>query len=252
MIRLFQYAEIPVPTSTTQEAFSVSFMNPGEERYSNAGADRELTKINMTWSRLSALNSVPAQIKMSALQNIERFHSEGDEFETGIWDMLKGACPQKVLCFDEENNTDWYGSRRPPAEETMHEHWKKAVRLASSERIDRSNFIAHVENNIASLQRISLLHELPVNHRGVRFLGTCEMSEFPILFINGEVTVDTCMSTLINNIDSLPDLREELRESYDSYVLDPPISNDSKSQTPVAYMLSVCSSDSTPVNIWVK
>ena len=72
-----------------------------------------------------------------------------------------------MLCFDEENNTDWYmqfhtptkyeeklpikltldeevilveharpyaclqtGSRRPPAEETMHEHWKKAVRLA--------------------------------------------------------------------------------------------------------------------------
>ena len=260
LIRLFQYAEIPVPTSTTQGAFSVSFMNPGEEGYSNARADRELTKINITWGRLSALNSVPAQIKMSALQNIERFHSEGDEFETWIWDTLKGACPQKVLCFDEENNTDWYmqfhiptkyeeklpikltldeevilveharpyaylqtGSRRPPAEETMHEHWKKAVRLAPSERIDRSNFIAHVENNIASLQRISLLHELPVNHRGVRYIGTCEMSEFPILFINGEVSVNTCMSTLINNIDSLPDLQEELRESYDSYVQDPPI-----------------------------
>ena len=286
LIRLFQYAEIPVPTSTTQGAFSVSFMNPGEEGYSNARADRELTKINITWGRLSALNSAPAQIKMSALQNIERFHSEGDEFETWIWDTLKGACPQKVLCFDEENNTDWYmqfhiptkyeeklpikltldeevilveharpyaylqtGSRRPPAEETMHEHWKKAVRLAPSERIDRSNFIAHVENNIASLQRISLLHELPVNHRGVRYIGTCEMSEFPILFINGEVTVDTCMSTLINNIDSLPDLQEELRESYDSYVQDPPIPNDFKSQTPVAYVLSVCSSDSTPVNI---
>ena len=286
LIRLFQYAEIPVPTSTTQGAFSVSFMNPGEEGYSNARADRELTKINITWGRLSALNSVPAQIKMSALQNIERFHSEGDEFETWIWDTLKGACPQKVLCFDEENNTDWYmqfhiptkyeeklpikltldeevilveharpyaylqtGSRRPPAEETMHEHWKKAVRLAPSERIDRSNFIAHVENNIASLQRISLLHELPVNHRGVRYIGTCEMSEFPILFINGEVTVDTCMSTLINNIDSLPDLQEELRESYDSYVQDPPIPNVFKSQTPVAYVLSVCSSDSTPVNI---
>ena len=48
LIRLFQYAEIPVSTSTTQEAFSVSFMNPGEEEYSNTGADRELTKINMT------------------------------------------------------------------------------------------------------------------------------------------------------------------------------------------------------------
>ena len=82
LIRLFQYAEIPVSTSATQGAFSVSFMNPEEEGYSNTRADRELTKINITWSRLSALNSVSAQIKMSALQNIERFHSEGDEFET--------------------------------------------------------------------------------------------------------------------------------------------------------------------------
>ena len=54
------------------------------------------------------------------------------------------------------------GAIRPPAEETMHEHWKNAARLAPSERKDRSNFIAHVENNFASLQRISLLHEFPV------------------------------------------------------------------------------------------
>ena len=99
-----------------------------------------------------------------------------------------------MLCFDEESNTDWYmqfhipakservlptkltveeeailveharpyaflqtGSIRPPAEETMHEHWKNASRLAPSDRKDRSNFIAHVENNFASLQRISLV-----------------------------------------------------------------------------------------------
>ena len=29
LVRLFQYAEIPIPTSTTQGAFSVSFINPG-------------------------------------------------------------------------------------------------------------------------------------------------------------------------------------------------------------------------------
>ena len=41
LIRLFQYAEIPIPTSTTQGAFSVSFINPGEDGYSSAKADRE-------------------------------------------------------------------------------------------------------------------------------------------------------------------------------------------------------------------
>ena len=286
LIRLFQYAEIPIPTSTTQGAFSVSFINPGEDGYSNAKADRELTKINVTWGRISALGSVPAQIKLSNLQKIERFQREENGIETWIWETLQGTCPQKVLCFDEENNTDWYmqfhiptksenalptkmtldddailveharpyaylqtGAIRPPAEETMHEHWKNAARLAPSERKDRSNFIAHVENNFASLQRISLLHEFPVTHQGVRYVGTCEASQFPILFINGEVTVDRCIRTLIENSGSFPELQEELQESYDSYIQDPPIPNDFRCQTPVAYVLSVCSSDLTPINI---
>ena len=286
LIRLFQYAEIPIPTSTTQGAFSVSLINPGEDGYSNAKADRELTKINVTWGRISALSSVPAQIKLSNLQKIERFQREENEIETWIWEALQGTCPQKVLCFDEENNTDWYmqfhiptksenalptkitleeeailveharpyaylqtGAIRPPVEETMHEHWKNAARLAPSERRDRSNFIAHVENNFASLQRISLLHEFPVIHQGVRYVGMYEASQFPILFINGEVTVDRSIRTLIENSGSSPKLQEKLQESYDSYIQDPPIPNDFRCQTPVAYVLSVCSSDLTPINI---
>ena len=114
--------------------------------------------------------SVPAQFKLSNLQKIERFQREENGIETWIWETLQGTCPQKVLCFDEENNTDWYmqfhiptksenalptkmtlddeamlvdarpcaylqtGAIRPPAEETMHEHWKNAARLAPSER----------------------------------------------------------------------------------------------------------------------
>ena len=286
LVRLFQYAEIPIPTSITQGAFSVSFINPGEDGYSNAKADRELIKINVTWGRISALTSVPAQIKLSELQKVERFRREEDDFGTWIWDALQGTCPQKVLCFDEESNTDWYmqfhipakservlptkltvdeeailveharpyaflqtGSIRPPAEETMHEHWKNAARLAPSDRKDRSNFIAHVENNFASLQRISLLQEFPISHQGVSYIGTCEMSQFPILFINGDVTVDRCMCTLIENSGSFPDLQNELQGAYDSYVQDPPIPNDFRRQTPVAYVLSVCSTDLTPVNI---
>ena len=269
----------------TQGAFSVSFINTGEDGYSNLRADRELIKINVTWGRISALNSVPAQIKLSDLQKVGKFQID-DEFERWIWEVLQGTCPQKVLCFDEENNTDWYmqfhipakservlptklnfneetilveharpyavlqtGSIRPPAEETMHEHWKNAARLAPSDRKDRSDFVAHVENNFASLQRTALLQEFPISHQGVKYIGTCEMSQFPIMFVNGNVTVDKCMRTLIENSCSFPDLRDELQEAYDSYVQDPPIPNDFRCQTPVVYVLSVCSSDHTPINI---
>ena len=244
LVRLFQYAEIPIPTSIAQGAFSVSFIHLGEDGYSNAKADRELIKIHVTWGRISALSSVSAQIKLSEVQKVPRFQSEDDDFASWIWDVLRGTCPQKVLCFDEESNTDWYmqfhipakaekvlptklivdeetilveharpyaflqtGSIRPPAEETMHEHWIKAARLAPSDRNDRSNFIAHVENNFASLQRIALLQEIPIIHQGVNYIGTCEMSQFPILFINGNVTVDRCMCTLIENSGSIPDAR---------------------------------------------
>ena len=151
----------------TQGAFSVSFINTGENGYSNLKADRELIKISVTWGRISALSSVPAQIKLSDLQKVEKFQREEDDFERWIWEVLRGTCPQKVLCFDEEHSADWYmqfhipaksekvlptklsvddetilveharpyavlqtGSVRPPAEETMHEHWKNAARLA--------------------------------------------------------------------------------------------------------------------------
>ena len=286
LVRLFQYAEIPIPTSMTQGAFSVSFKNTGEEGYSNLKADRELIKISVTWGRISALSSVPAQIKLSDLQKVEKFQREEDEFERWIWEASRGTCPQKVLCFDEEHNADWYmqfhipaksekvlptklscdeetilveharpyavlqtGSVRPPAEETMHEHWKNAARLAPSDRKDRSNFIAHVENNFASLQRIALLQELPICHQGVNYIGTCEMSQFPILFVNGNVTVDRCMRTLIENSGGFPDLQDELQGAYDTFVQDPPIPNDFRCQTPVVYALSVCSTDLTPINI---
>ena len=101
----------------------------------------------------------------------------------------------------------------------------------------------------ASLQRIGLLQELPICHKGVKYIGTCEMSQFPILFVNGDVTVDKCMRALIENSGGLPDIQEELQRSYDSYVQDPPVPNDFRCQTPVVYVLSVCSTDLTPINI---
>ena len=178
LVRLFQYAEIPIPTSMTQVAFSVSFMNTGEYGDSSLKADWQMAKISVAWGRISVLSSVPAQIRLSDLQKVEKFQRENDDCERWIWEVLRGTCPQKVLCFDEEHNTDWYmqfhipakserllptkisvdeetilverarpyaalqtGSVRPPAEETMHEHWKNAARLAPSVRTDQTSLL---------------------------------------------------------------------------------------------------------------
>ena len=115
LVRLFQYAEIPIPTSMTQGAFSVSFMNTGEYGDSSLKADWQMAKISVAWGRISVLSSVPAQIRLSDLQKVEKFQRENDDFERWIWEVLRGTCPQKVLCFDEEHNTDWYMQFHIPA-----------------------------------------------------------------------------------------------------------------------------------------
>lgn len=44
----------------------------------------------------------------------------------------------------------------------MHEHWKNTAHLAPKMKRDRSNSLAHVENNFSSMQRVSLLTEVPI------------------------------------------------------------------------------------------
>ena len=84
LVRLFQYAEIPIPTSMTQGAFSVSFMNTGEYGDSSLKADWRMAKISVAWGRISVLSSVPAQIRLSDLQKVEKFQRENDDFERWI------------------------------------------------------------------------------------------------------------------------------------------------------------------------
>ena len=286
LIRLFQYAEIPIPTSMTQGAFSLSFTFADRNGDLGARAYSYMTRFTVSCGRISVLNSVPAQIKLSDLHNIEKFQEGKDDFEKWIWEALSGTFPQKVLCFDEERNADWYmqfhipakserllpteisfeeetllveharpyavyqtGSVRPPFEETMHEHWKETARLAPADRKDRSNYIAHVENNFASLQRVGLLQELAICHKGVNYIGTCEISQFPFLFVNGDVTVDQCLHALIDMSGLSPDLKDELQVAYDSYVQNPSVLTDLRCHTPVVYVLSISSTDLTPINV---
>ena len=95
LVRLFQYAEIPIPTSMAQGAFSVSFINAGEEGYSNLNANRELIKIHVIWGRISALNSVPAQIKLSDLQKVEKFQRKAMSLKNGSGKSYKELAHKK-------------------------------------------------------------------------------------------------------------------------------------------------------------
>lgn len=62
LVRLMHYAEVPVPTSETQGAFSISIRNV--EGYAG---DRDLLDSRVCFGRVGALNSYPLQIKCKEL-----------------------------------------------------------------------------------------------------------------------------------------------------------------------------------------
>ena len=109
--------------------------------------------------------------------------------------------------------------RRPPIEETMHEHWKKTANLAPVMKRDCFNYIAHVENNFSSLQRVNLLTEIPItsDKKTLLVLGFVEKSSFPFLFVNGVAGIDDCLHAFMkatNSISSFGKLIEKYVENH--------------------------------------
>ena len=77
---------------------------------------------------------------------------------------------------------------------------------SSEKRRDRSNHIAHSENNLASLQRASSLIEVAFVSKKQKYIGTCERSSFPLLFVNGLADVQDCLNMYVNALRRLKKL----------------------------------------------
>ena len=110
-----------------------------------------------------------------------------------------------------------HNRRRPPKEETMHEHWKKAANFSPEKKKDRSNHLAHSENNLASLQRANSLIEMAFISNKQKYIGTFERSLFPLLFVNGSADVQDCLNTYVNTLKVDCHLREVIGTSIDNY-----------------------------------
>ena len=99
----------------------------------------------------------------------------------------------------------------------MHEHWKKAVNLSPEKRRDRSNHLAHSENNLASLQRANSLIEVAFVSKKQKYIGTFERSSFPFLFVNGLADVQDCLNMYVNTLRVDCPFREVIETSIDKY-----------------------------------
>ena len=229
LLRLLHYAEVPVPTSMQQGAFSFSILDCGPSPHCE-----DLGFFQVSIGRIASLHSCPVQVKWKDIQHCCTPTIESSPLYKWIKTELSCVSPEKVVAIDENKKVEWYlrfhiprrheatfprevrfgdqrilirhalpfattpaSSVRPPTEETMHEHWKNTATLAPVQEKDRSNFMAHVENKFPSIQRSSLSQEILIKSRGQKFNCHFEKSTFPILFVNGVADVDDCLHTLV-------------------------------------------------------
>ena len=284
LVRLFHYAEIPIPTTMSQGAFSVM-----TTRQHNQGINTPvgwLHKFSIRVGRMSALNLHPVQINMNNIQDAITVELTYDAVLDRIAKDHQAVNFQTVTCYDSQRQVEQYlpfqipycnigfypkvynigdqsmlvehalpfasqmhNRRRPPKEETMHEHWKKAVNLSPEKRKDRSNHLAHSENNLASLQRANSLIEVAFVSKNQKYIGTFERSSFPFLFVNGLADVQDGLSMYVNTLRVDCPLREVIETSIDKYngTTGPNLSHSKEHN--VLYGLKVLSTSQQPLKV---
>ena len=97
LVRLMHYAEVPVPTSEIQGAFSISIRNV--EGYAG---DRDLLDSRVCFGRIGALNSYPLQIKCKELGGLLSFPAERSAVGTLLREKFSGFNFQSVTCINED------------------------------------------------------------------------------------------------------------------------------------------------------
>ena len=288
LVRLLHYSEIPVPTSMIQGAFSVSFINWGKS-YGDHGMTVDpltLQRYKVSIGRITALNSVPMQIKWEDIQESCEPSIEQSKIPQWLKAECQGTCPSKVLAIDEERTVDWYlhffvpqkiettfpkqvvfeGKKilidhalpfapirssitRPPIEETMHEHWKNTASLAPDRKKHRSNCLVHDEDCFPSLQRVNMLQEISVKSRGLKLSGSFEASTTPILFLNGMPDIEDGLSAFVSITSQVTEIAADVEFSVEKHLQQPRSSSEHSNHSGTLYVLSIQCTDHVPLSI---
>ena len=288
LVRLLHYSEIPVPTSMIQGAFSVSFINWGKS-YGDHGMTADpltLQRYKVSIGRITALHSVPMQIKWEDIQGSCEPSIEQSRVPQWLKAECQGTRPTKVLAIDEERTVDWYlhffvpqkiettfpkqvvfeGKKiliehalpfapirssitRPPIEETMHEHWKNTASLAPDKKKHRSNCLVHDEDCFPSLQRVNMLQEISVKSRGLKLSGSFEASTTPILFLNGMPDIEDGLSAFVSITRQVTEIAADVEFSVEKHLQQPRSGSEHSNYSGTLYVLSIQCTDHVPLSI---
>ena len=255
MVRLMHYAEVPIPTSMKQGAFSIYVKGCG------AGSDdRNFLRLNVRIDRIGSLPYSPMQIPMRNLRALisEPLH----ESIVGKWlkSELSAVNLCEVVCLNEEQVADKYlqfhvpiddehlypqevhvqgksikiehalpyatpftTRARPPYEESVHEHWKNSAKLGVDEKRGRVNCVTKTEGSGGSFQRQLNLLESSMMSGSKRVVTLTEHSEMPWIFFNSQVESEYALAffqkylnKMKNNVDMVSEIESSMGKSAPS------------------------------------
>ena len=248
MVRLMHYAEVPIPTSMKQGAFSIHVKGCG-----SGSDDRNFLRLHVRIDRIGSLPYSPMQIPMSSLRALisEPLH----ESVAGKWlkSELSAVNLCEVVCLNEEQIADKYlqfhipigdehlypqevhiqgksikiehalpyatpftTRARPPYEESVHEHWKNSAKFGVDEKKGRVNCVTKTEGSSGSFQRQLKLLESSMVSGSKRVVTLAEHSEMPWIFFNGHVDSEDALAFFqkyLNKMKNYSDIVSEIENS---------------------------------------
>ena len=213
LLRLAQYAEVPIPTCPMQGGFQLTF------RPSRFGTT--------AWTTVSVGRiGIPAQLSLEANES----EAEVEHLKwivSMLEQQVQATCFQKVfsapegqdsaaclqflvpVSFENQLPLRWslddrqfcvdhpapfaiplLVSRRPPEEQSKLEHWKETANRSFSRRKGRQNSLAHHPRLADSMCRFNLLQHGDVLSNGKRFIAMYESNFLPFLFVDGKPDLD--------------------------------------------------------------
>ena len=219
------YAELPIPTTEAQGAFSLNIRSVGI-----CASDPTLLAFCVSFGRIGSLPSYPVQIKSKELRSL--LTSPLKESAIVIWlqQKISGFNFQLVTCVDEQQHVDEYlqfristaipgsfpnhhtvngvnfridhalpyampisSGVRPPTAQSVHEHWKSSVKRTSNDRKGHANAVEKVENCSGSMLRCLRLRELVAQDDHGKYSACFEKGHVPLCFFRKEVPVDVAL-----------------------------------------------------------
>ena len=225
LIRLMHYAELPIPTTEAQGAFSLNIRGVGLCAY-----DPTLLAFCVSFGRIGSLPSYPVQIKSKEIKTLLTPPIKESAIVIWLQQKIFGFNFQIVTCIDDEQHVDEYlqfristatpvsfpnhytvngvnfridhalpyampisSGVRPPSAQSVHEHWKSSVKRTSNDRKGHANTVEKVENCSGSMLRSLKLREVVARDDHEIYSACFEKGHVPLCFFRKEVPVDVAL-----------------------------------------------------------